>query len=202
EKTGFKKNVLNDYQVIAEQVNAATVTLQVGEVSESVTVNGDQLPLLDTESSSNSGSVRADEIQKLPSIGRDPFQLLQLAPGAFGDGSQSAGGGTQNLPGTTIGGSGASAGIFSTENGGQVTANGARTGENNYTIDGVGMTSVSWGGTAVITPNEDSIKEVKVITDNYDAEYGRYRGAQVQLISQTGTNSYHGSFSSKLTVPA
>jgi hypothetical protein len=194
EKTGFKRNVLNDYQVIAEQVNAASVTLQVGDVTESVTVNGDQLPLLDTESSSNSGSVRADEIQKLPSIGRDPFQLLQLAPGAFGDGSQSAGGGTQNLPGTTIGGTGAADGIFKTENGGQVVANGARTGENNYTIDGVGMTSVSWGGTAVITPNEESIKEVKVITDNYDAEYGRYRGAQVQLISQTGTNSYHGSF--------
>jgi Carboxypeptidase regulatory-like domain/TonB dependent receptor-like, beta-barrel len=194
EKSGFKKNVLNDFQVIAEQVNAASIQLQVGQLTESITVNGDELPLLETESSSNSGSVGADEIQKLPSIGRDPFQLLQLAPGAFGDGSQSAGGGTNNLPGTTIGGTSATDGIFKTENGGQITANGARTGENNYTIDGVGMTSVSWGGTAVITPNEDSIKEVKVVTDNYDAEYGRYRGAQVQLISQTGTNNYHGSF--------
>src|SRR6476660_7396391 len=119
EKTGFKRNVLNDFQVIAEQVNAASVTLQIGEVTDSVTVNGDLLPLLDTESASNSGSVRADEIQKLPSIGRDPFQLLQLAPGAFGDGSQSAGGGSQNLPGTTIGATGAADGIFKTENGGQ-----------------------------------------------------------------------------------
>ena len=55
------------------------------------------------------------------------------------------------------------------------------------------MTSVSWGGTSVITPNEDSIKEIKVVTNNYDAENGRYRGAQVQIISQNGTNELHGS---------
>src|SRR4030095_8528122 len=111
----------------------------------------------------------------------------------FGDASQSAGGGTNNLPGTIIGGTSGTDGIFKTENGGQITANGAPTGEKKYPIDGVGMTSVSWGGTAVITPNIDSIKEVKVVTDNYDAEYGRYRGARVQIISQNGTNSYHGS---------
>ena len=87
----------------------------------------------------------------------------------------------------------ARAGIFATENGGQIVANGARTGENNYQIDGVGVTSVSWGGTTVITPNEDSIKEIKVVTNNYDAENGRYRGAQVQMISQNGTNQLHGS---------
>ena len=120
------------------------------------------------------------------------LQLLQLAPGAFGTGARSNGG-TENLPGTTIGGSGAAAGIFATENGGQIVANGARTGENNYQIDGVGVTSVSWGGTTVITPNEDAIKEVKVITNNYDAENGRYRGAQVQIISQNGTNDLRGS---------
>jgi Carboxypeptidase regulatory-like domain/TonB dependent receptor len=193
EKKGFKKQVLTDLQVVAEHVNAANFQLDIGEVTQSVTVNGDELPILETETASGGGSVRADEIQKLPSAGRDPFQLLQLAPGAFGDGAQGNGGGTYNLPGTTIGGTGGSDGIFKTENGGQITANGARTGENNYTIDGVGMTSVSWGGAAVITPNEDSIKEVRVVTDNYDAEYGRYRGAQVQIISQTGTNQYHGS---------
>ncbi|HKF25073.1 MAG TPA: carboxypeptidase-like regulatory domain-containing protein, partial [Candidatus Acidoferrum sp.] len=193
EKTGFKKKVLQDVGLVAEQVNGVSIQLEVGEVTTAVTVTGDQVPLLDTETASNSGTVTHESYQRLPSFGRDPFQLLQLAPGAFGDGSQSAGGGTNNLPGTTIGGTGGTDGVFKTENGGQITANGARTGENNYTIDGVGMTSVSWGGTAVITPNEDSIKEVKVVTDNYDAEYGRYRGAQVQVISQNGTNSYHGS---------
>lgn len=193
EKAGFKKKILDDVSVIAEQANALNVQMDVGEVTQSVTVSGDSTPLIDTETSNLSGTVTSKEFQALPSFGRDPFQLLQLAPGAFGDGAQSAGGGTSNLPATTIGGTGGTDGIFKTENGGQIVANGARTGENNYTIDGVGMTSVSWGGTAVITPGEDSIKEVKVVTNNYDAEYGRYLGAQVQIISQNGTNQYHGS---------
>ena len=194
EMTGFKRKVLEEVTVIAEQANAVNVQLEVGQVTESVTVSGDSTPLIDTETSNLSGTVRSDQIQKLPSFGRDPFQLLQLAPGAFGDGSQAAGGGTNNLPATTIGGTGGTDGVFKIENGGQITANGARTGENNYQIDGVGTTSVTWGGTSVITPNEDSIKEVKILTDNYDAENGRYSGAQVQIISQNGTNQYHGSF--------
>jgi hypothetical protein len=63
------------------------------------------------------------------------------------------------------------------------------------------VTSVSWGGTTVITPNEDAIKEVKVITNNYDAENGRYRGAQVQIISQNGTNDLRGSAFFKVNRP-
>jgi len=193
EKTGFKKKVVQGVGVISEQANSVSIKLEVGQAAETVTVNGDSVPLIDTETANLTGTVNAQDIQKLPSIGRDPFQLLQLAPGAFGDGSQASGGGTKNLPGTTVGGTGATEGIFKIENGGQISAGGARTGENNYQIDGVGTTSVTWGGTSVITPNEDSIKEIKIVTDNYDAENGRYRGAQVQVISQNGTNQYHGS---------
>ena len=193
EKTGFKKQTLEDLTVISEQANAVNVEMTVGAASESVVVNGDSTPLIDTETSNLSGTVKADQFQKMPSFGRDPFQLLQLAPGAFGDGAQGAGGGTQNLPGTTVGGTGGTDGVFKIENGGQVSANGARTVENNYQIDGVTTVSVTWGGTSVVTPNEDSIKEIKIVTDNYDAENGRSRGAQVQVISQNGTNQYHGS---------
>ena len=60
-------------------------------------------------------------------------------------------------------GSGASDGIFKTENGVQVSANGGRTNQNNIQIDGVGVTSVSWGGASVITPNEDSVKDVPTL---------------------------------------
>jgi len=201
EKQGFKAKSIKGFGVVAEQANALNVQLEIGQVSDSVTVNGDETPLIDTETSNLQGTVSAREFQTLPSFGRDPFQLLQLAPGAFGDGAQGGGGGTQNLPSTTIGGTGGTEGVFKIENGGQITANGARTGENNYQIDGVGTTSVTWGGTSVITPNEDSIKEVKIVTDNYDAENGRYRGAQVQVISQNGTNQYHGSVYFKVHRP-
>ena len=191
-KDGFKKKALDDITIIADQANALNVALDIGQATETVNVT-DAAPLIDTATANISGTVTADNIQKLPSFGRDVFQLLYLAPGAFGDGSRDAGGGTKNLPATTIGGTSNTAGVFNIENGGQVIANGARTGENNYQIDGVGVTSVSWGGTSVITPNEDSIKEVKIVTNNYDAENGRYRGAQVKITSQNGSNNYHGS---------
>jgi hypothetical protein len=199
ELTGFKKAVLQDVQIRAEQANTVDVKLEIGGTTETVNVAA-VAPLIDTATASISGAVSTRQIQTMPSAGRDVLQLLQLAPGAFGTGARNPGG-TENLPGTTIGGSGNTAGIFATENGGQITANGARTGENNYQIDGVGVTSVSWGGTTVITPNEDAIKEVKVITNNYDAENGRYRGAQVQIISQNGTNDPHGSVFWKVNRP-
>ena len=202
EKQGFKTKTIKSFGVIAEQANSVNVALEIGQVSESVTVTGDEVPLIDTETGNLQGTVKQEAFQKLPSVGRDPFQLLQLAPGAFGDGARSSGvNGGNNLPSTTVGGTSGTDGVFKIENGGQITANGARTGENNYQIDGVSTTSVTWGGTSVITPNEDSIKEVKIVTDNYDAENGRYRGAQVQIISQNGTNQYHGSLFFKVHRP-
>lgn len=200
EKQGFKTKTVKGFGVIAEQANALNVQLEIGQATESVTVNGDAAPLIDTETANVSGTVTAKQIQALPSYGRDVFQLLQLAPGAFGDGAQAAGGGTANLPGTTIGGTGGTDGSFKIENSGQITANGARNGENNYQIDGVATNSVTWGA-SVITPNEDSVKEVKIITDNYDAENGRFRGAQIQVISQNGTNDLHGSLYLKVHRP-
>ena len=97
EKTGFNRKVLDNVGIIAEQANALNVQLAVGDVSQSVTVSGDSTPLIDTETSNLSGTVDAKEFQSLPSIGRDPFQLLQLAPGAFGDGAQGSGGGTSKI---------------------------------------------------------------------------------------------------------
>ena len=201
EKAGFKTKVVENVNVIGDQMAAGNVTLEVGQVTESVTVNGDELPAIDTESGQIAGTITAQQIQSMPSFGRDVFQLLQLAPGVFGDGSRNSGGDTQGLPSSEQAGSGATDGIFKTENQGQISAAGGRVNDNNYTIDGVGVTSVSWGGAAVITPNEDSVKEVKVISNNYDAEYGRYAGGQVQVISANGTNQFHGSAFIKIDRP-
>jgi hypothetical protein len=194
EVNGFKQKVLKNVSIISEQANSVNIVLELGQSSESVTVNGDAAPLIDTETATISGTVTAQQIQTLPSFGRDVFQLAQLAPGIFGDGSQGNGGGTNNLPGNAgPGGPGAETGIFGTENGPQVSAGGGRRELNNIQLDGVGITSVSWAGTAVVTPNEDSVKEVKVVSNSYDAEDGRYPGAQIKVISQNGTNTYHGS---------
>lgn len=202
EKSGFKKKVIDNVQIIAEQMNALNVQLDVGAAAETITVNGADVPAIDTSTAQVTGTVTAQQIQKLPSFGRDVFQLVQLAPGVFGDGARSQEGDTQAQPGNQgPGGSGGSSGVFSTENRPQISANGGRQNANNVTLDGVGITSVSWGGAAIVTPNEDSVKEVKIVSNGYDAENGRFAGAQIQVISQNGTNQYHGSFFFKADRP-
>lgn len=196
EKAGFKKKVLDKVGVIAEQANAVNIQLEVGEVTQSVTVNGDSTPLIDTETASLNGTVSSDQIQHLPSFGRDVLKLTQLAPGSFADGSQAGGGSDNyNLPGTQTGGgaSGGADGIFKTENGAQVIASGQQTETNGISIDGISVTSAVWGGATIITPSEDSVDSVKIVSNSYDAENGNYSGAQVQIISKSGTNDYHGS---------
>ncbi len=194
EKEGFKKQLLQDVQVSAEQMQSVNVLLELGQISESLTVTESVTPLLDTESAQISGALTSREVQALPSFGRDPFQLLRLAPGVFGDGSRSAGGGSQNLPGSAgPGGTSATSSIFQTENQVQINANGTRNISNSYQIDGVEVNSLAWGGAAVITPNEESVKEIRIISNNYSAENGRNSGAQVMVVSQNGTNDYHGS---------
>jgi len=201
EKTGFKKKVLDDIEVTAEQATALNVQLDLGQVSETVMVSA-ATPAIDTESGTVAGNITNSEIQALPSFGRDVFQLLQLAPGVFGDGARNAGGDTNGLPATQgPGGTSAGSGIFQTENRPQISANGGREDSNNVALDGIGITSVSWGGAAIVTPNEDSVKEVTVVSNSYDAENGRFGGAQVQVITQNGTNQYHGSFFFKADRP-
>ena len=190
----FKQRVLQDIRLIPEQPNAVDVQMEIGDTQLTVTVSGTQLPALETETASTSGVVDSNQIQHLPSSNRDVFQLAQLAPGVFGDGSQGGNGGTNNLPGNAgPGGSGAGAGIFQIENGPQVIANGSQNNSNSISIDGISTVSAVWGGTSVITPNEDSVGNVKIISNSYDAENGRFTGANLQVTSKSGTNDWHGS---------
>ncbi len=202
ESTGFQKRVLDHLRIIPEQANAVNIQLDPGEATQTVTVQGDQQPLLDTETASISGTVSSNEIQHLPSFGRDVFQLAQLAPGTFGDAAQSAGGGTNALPGTQgPGGSSSNSGSFSTENGPQVVAGGGQYETNGITVDGISTVSAVWGGTSVITPSEDSVGDIKIISNDYDAEAGRFSGAQIQVTSKAGTNAVHGSLFFKADRP-
>ncbi len=194
EKDGFATKTLDNVQIIPEQANSINVQMEVGAASQTITVDASQSPLLDSETATIGGTVNENQIQHMPSFGRDVFQLTQLAPGTTGDAAQAAGGGTNSLPGTQgPGGPGANGGIFSTENGPQTLANGGQYESNGISIDGISTTSVVWGGTSVITPSEESVDSVKVVSNGYDAENGRFSGAQIQVTSKTGTNQVHGS---------
>src|SRR6201996_3453015 len=194
EKDGFTKQVLSKVQVVADQPNAVNVQLAVGGASQTVSVDASLAPTLETSTASVGGQISENQIQHMPSFGRDVFQLTQLAPGVFGDGSQGAGGGSQQLPGTQgPGGTGGSSGIFQTENGPQALANGGQYENNGISVDGISTASAVWGGTTVITPSEESVGDVRIISNSYDAEDGRFSGAQIQVTSKSGTNDLHGS---------
>jgi hypothetical protein len=194
EKAGFTKKVLDHVQIIPEQPNSLDVQLEVGQVAQTITVSGTTYAL-DTETANVSGTVTSNQIQHLPSFGRDVLKLAELAPGSFADGSQASGSDNYNLPGTQTNGgqSGGADSIFKTENGAQVIASGQQTEDNGISIDGISTTSVVWGGSTVITPSEDSVESVKIVSNAYDAENGRFSGAQIQITSKSGSNDFHGS---------
>src|ERR1700740_912614 len=117
EKKGFKKNVLQNLSIAGEQIQALNITLELGEVTSSVVVNASEASAIDTETGQIGGTLSSTEVQDLPSFGRDPFQLLRLAPGVFGDGAHNNGGGSQNVPGSAgPGGTSATTSIFQIEN--------------------------------------------------------------------------------------
>jgi hypothetical protein len=199
EQAGFKKVVL-DLTINAEETQGLDLSLTTGEVSEVVTVTGDSASALETENGNVSRAITTREIQQLPQVGRDPYELLRLTPGVFGDGARGGNGGAVNLPNTT-GPGGSNNSIFQTENQVQISANGQRLSSNNFQVDGVSVNSFNWGGAALVTPNQESVKEVRVLSSSYSAEDGRNSGAQIRVVSQNGTNDFHGSLFLKYNSP-
>ena len=196
EKTGFTNGVVNAVTIASEQAQTQDVQLAVAQgTAQTVTVNAAANPAINTENGTLSATLTGQQIQSLPTFSRDPFQAVQLAPGTFGDNSRSATGtNSQALPGNQgPGGSNGTTSIYQTENQVQAVAAGTRTENNSYQIDGVEVNSLAWGGAAVVTPNQESVKELTVQSNPYDAEYGRNSGAQVLVVSKNGTNEFHGS---------
>jgi hypothetical protein len=190
EATGFKSSISKDVEVKAEEPRGFDVTVEVGAVNEQVTVSA-SAESLHTENANTGTTISADQIERLPQFGRDPYELLRLTPGVFGDSSRGANGGANNLPNST-GPGGSNASIFQVENSVQVVASGQRQDTNNFTIDGVSVNSLQYGGSAVITPNQESVQEITVLSNTYSAEDGRTSGAQVKVVTKSGTNQLHG----------
>jgi Carboxypeptidase regulatory-like domain len=208
EMKGFEKKVLNNLQLIPEQPNAVNVQLALGEASTEITVDASLTPALDTQTANTGQTITENEIQHIPVYQRDVTSLIQLAPGVLATGAQSGGGGGFQAPGTQTGVSsggggnlGHSSSIFATENGASANANGGEFQTNGYSVDGISTVSAVWGGATVVTPSEDSVSNVKIVTNAYDAENGRFSGALTEITSKSGTNNVHGSFFIEITRP-
>lgn len=165
-KAGFKVFKVTSAQLTVGQAMVVNARLEPGVVTEVVQVSGDQLPDVDLETSQVSNLIDQKQVQGLPLITRDPYELILLSPGTQQTNSRLGG----------------------------ISVNGQRERNNNFLLDGVDNndTSVPGGLVSVLTPNPESVQEFRVITDNFNAEYGRNTGAIVDVITSSGSNVFHG----------
>ncbi len=188
----FQQDTTSNVTVAAETPRTLNVTLQAGADTQTVTVNAESVPLLQTTDPSIGTTIDSSEIDRLPIFGADPYELLRTAPGITGDGARSGSGGAVFLP-NGAGPGGSNSGIFQTENQVQISADGQRVADNNYMIDGVSVDSLTHGGAAVVSPNQEAVGQITIVSTSYDASLGRNTGAQIQVVTKNGTNNLHGS---------
>jgi Carboxypeptidase regulatory-like domain len=189
---GFKATTFEDISLDGQAPRNVDVKLATGGNTETVTVNSDDVSTLQTGDADVRRTISSEEIQRLPIFGGDPYELLRTAPGITGDGARGGTGGAVFLP-NSVGPGGSNSGIYQTENQIQISADGQRVADNNYTIDGVSVNSLGRGGAAVVTPNQESVQSITVISTSYDAGDGRNTGAQIKTTTKSGTNDLHGS---------
>ena len=172
EKAGFKKAVVGPVILDVQARPAVNVTLQVGQVAETIIVTS-QGPQLETETSDLGEVVNSRTATTLPLNGRNFAQLAQLAAGV-----------APSEPGSR------------TETSFGFSSNGARALQNNFLLDGVdnnaNLGDVLNHSAYVIQPSVDAIGEFKVETNSYTAEFGRGNGAIMNAVIKSGTNQFHG----------
>ena len=188
---GFKPGTFQAIDLQQGQPRNFDVNLQVGGNTETVTVNEGDSTVLQTSDASVSSVIDAEQFEKVPSYGRDPYNLLRTAPGITGDSSR-AGNGTANFLPNSVGPGGSNFGIGQAENVVQIIADGQRISDNNYLIDGVSVNDLGYGGATVVTPNIEAIASINATSTSFSAEDGRNSGAQIHVVTKSGTNNFHG----------
>src|ERR1700678_416086 len=170
---GFKKNLQRGVNVDLNQVVTVNSVLQVGATKETVEVTS-EAPLVDTTSTQLGAVMGAQQVSNLPLNTRDTYQLLQLQPGVM----------------STVGSSNSL--IYGSDNAGAVSVNGGRGRSNNFSVNG-GDANDLFANLPTVQPSPDSIEEFRVLTNTFDAEYGRNSGSVVNVVTKSGTNDWHGS---------
>jgi hypothetical protein len=167
---GFKAYEQTNVVVLAnDRFSAGVLVLEVGEMSESISVLA-RVSELQVESGERSFAMESETITNVANDGRSFFGFTTLVPGIVGtDGNEN--------PGQVS----------------DVSVNGQRPNANNITIDGVANIDTGNNGGNMATTNLDAVAEFKVLTNAYQAEYGRAVGGQVQVVTKSGTTEFHGS---------
>ncbi len=170
-QAGFKRFIRKDVVVDLNAVVSIDIALTIGGSTETVEVTGEP-PVIDTTTTQLGAVVGSREVTELPLNTRDTYQLLQLQPGV------------QSQLGNDL--------FYGSDKPGVVTVNGGRGRSNNYSVNG-GDGNDLFANLPAVQPSPDTIEEFRVITNSFDAEYGRNSGSVVNVVTKSGTNSFHGS---------
>jgi hypothetical protein len=180
-KQGFEEEIRTGIRLAVGQTAIVDMQLRVGDVSQQVVVNADA-PLVSTTPTDISGLVGEQQVKILALNGRSYDQLLPLNPGIANFTSEKTGG----------------VGISNSTVGNNFAVSGNRPQQNLYLLNGVEFTGAAEnnmqpGGTSQELLGVDAVREFNVLRDSYGAEYGKRPGAQVLIVTQSGTNQLHGS---------
>ena len=178
QKTGFATEEQSRVEVANNEVARIDLTLTVGALTEQVNV-AETAVLVETEQGRVSGRIGNEQLKELPINGRNILNLVAIQPGIVGRGLSAglySGGGSDT---------------FSGETQPAVYASGQRFEGNNYTLDDTSVNGEARNGVTNIVPNSEATEEVRVVANNFSAVDGRNPGAQVQMISKSGTNQFH-----------
>jgi hypothetical protein len=171
---GFKTATLKDLTVTAGEVRTiGQIRLEVGALAESVQVSA-EVSKIQLATGEKSGLITSSQIDNLAVKGRDMFAFLTTIAGVVDNGSQARETSSpDSLRGTFI--------------------NGARENQKNFAVDGITALDTGSNNTVQFEPNMDAIAEVKVLTSNYQAEFGRNTGGVITIITKGGQRDFHAS---------
>jgi Carboxypeptidase regulatory-like domain/TonB-dependent Receptor Plug Domain len=170
---GFERYAVKDLILRVADKARADATLKVGQVSTELTVAGSNVAQVQTESAELSGVITNKQIDQLVLNGRNFTQLVTLIPGVSNQTGQDEG----------------TVGVYGNV---QYSVNGGRTEYNNWELDGGDNMDNGSNATLNSYPNVDAVAEVKVLTSNYGAQYGRNGSATIETITKSGTRDFHG----------
>jgi len=177
--SGFKKTVSTGVELHVNENKTVNLDLQVGQVTETVTVTSEAAPV-ELRSGEVSSLISEKQVTELPLNGRNYAQLALMVPGVSPVTQAGAGGAFATR------GTGLNAGV-------DMSVNGNQSNSNLWTVDGVNNMDVGSNRTLLVFPSVDSIQEFRVERNSFSAEFGQAQGAVVNLITKGGSNDFHGS---------
>ncbi|HKT48088.1 MAG TPA: carboxypeptidase regulatory-like domain-containing protein [Candidatus Acidoferrales bacterium] len=187
EAPGFKKYTRSGLVIDVNSALRADIPLAVGASSEKIIVSSEAVHV-ETQSTQNGEVISGTRMTTVPLNGRAYTDLLALQPGVVPSAYAGQAPGMNDR--SPSGGPAASGG--GGLNSGNQSINGQREAANGFMVNGANVEEGKNNGAAVV-PNLDSIAEFRIITNNFDAEYGNYSGGQVNVATKSGTNGLHGS---------